>query len=164
MDIPWNQPVPDGLIGKVMDSCENDVYATEAVYDHLKADLMAREILAELSGLSVNTTAQNHTAKSVVAGNTKPQRSSVCTDWAKGARSDATLDSVAFEGYKYEMGKSTYKGDTVGEGGYVYAEPGIYEDVALIDVASMHPNSIRNLNAFGKYTKNFTDLVDARVA
>lgn len=164
MDIPWNQPVPDELIGKVMDYCENDVYATEAVYDHLKADLMAREILADLSGLSVNTTTQNHTAKIVFEGDNKPQKSFVYTNLATAERSDGTYDSVGFDGYKYEMGKSTYKGETVGEGGYVYAEPGIYEDVALIDVASMHPNSIRNLNAFGKYTKNFTDLVDARVA
>lgn len=52
----------------------------------------------------------------------------------------------------------------MGEGGYVYSEPGVYEDVALIDVASMHPTSIENLNLFGKYTKNFSDLKSARVA
>ena len=37
------------------------------------------------------------------------------------------------------MENHTYKGEEVGEGGYVYAEPGIYTNVALFDVASMHP-------------------------
>lgn len=164
MDIPWNQPVPDDMIQKVMEYCENDVYATEAVYDHLQADLMAREILADLSGLAVNATTQNHTAKIVFEGENKPQSSFVYTDLSTGERSDGTRDVVKFDGYKFDRGVSTYLGEKVGEGGYVYAEPGLYEDVALIDVASMHPNSIRNLNAFGKYTSNFTDLVDARVA
>src|SRR5699024_2437352 len=82
MDIPWNQPVPDGLIGKVVDYCENDVPATGVVYHHLKADLMAREILAALSGLAVNTTTQIHTAQIVFEGDNKPQKSSVYTDLA----------------------------------------------------------------------------------
>ena len=41
-----------------------------------------------------------------------------------------------FQGYKYENGVSTYKGEEVGEGGYVYAEPGIHKNVALLDIAS----------------------------
>ena len=62
------------------------------------------------------------------------------------------------------MGKSTYKGENPGEGGYVYAEPGMYENVAVLDVASMHPNSIIQLNAFGPYTEKFEDLIKARIA
>ena len=46
-----------------------------------------------------------------------------------------------FPGYKFDHGKSTYRGEEVGEGGYVYAEPGMYGNVALLDVASMHPHS-----------------------
>ena len=42
-----------------------------------------------------------------------------------------------FPGYKYENGKSTYRGEEVGEGGYVYAEPGMYGNVALLDISSM---------------------------
>jgi hypothetical protein len=69
-----------------------------------------------------------------------------------------------FPGYKYDFGKSTYKGVEVGEGGLVNAVPGMYSDVALLDVASMHPASIRALRAFGPYTDRFGDLVDARLA
>src|SRR5690606_31617178 len=73
--------------------------------------------------------------------------------------------SETFPGYKFEMGKSSYRDEEeVGEGGYVYAEPGMYENVALLDVASMHPTSIEQLDLFGEYTKNFSELKAARLA
>lgn len=70
----------------------------------------------------------------------------------------------AFPGYEYVKGKNMYRGIDVGKGGYVYAEPGIYTNVALLDVASMHPSSIIAMNSFGEYTKNFKDILDARIA
>lgn len=60
--------------------------------------------------------------------------------------------------------KNLYRGEDVGFGGYVYAEPGMYGRTVCFDVSGMHPASIRALNAFGEYTKNFGDLVDARLA
>jgi len=70
-----------------------------------------------------------------------------------------------FPGYKFENGKSTYRGEEVGEGGYVYAEPGIHHNVALLDVASMHPHSMITECLFGpKYTKRFMDIVQSRIA
>jgi hypothetical protein len=70
-----------------------------------------------------------------------------------------------FPGYKYEGGKSTYRGEEVGEGGYVYAEPGMYRNVALLDVASMHPSSVIAEKLFGDYyTARFKELLDARIA
>ena len=70
-----------------------------------------------------------------------------------------------FPGYKYEFGKSTYRGVEVGEGGLVRSEPGIHENVALLDVASMHPTSMICECLFGpKYTKRFKDIVDSRIA
>lgn len=70
----------------------------------------------------------------------------------------------AFPGYEFVNGKNIYRGTDVGKGGYVYAEPGMYGNIALLDVASMHPHSAINLNAFGEYTQHFKDLVDARIA
>ena len=59
---------------------------------------------------------------------------------------------------------SLYRGEEVGEGGYVYSEPGIYTDVALLDIASMHPSSIIAEQLFGPvYTKRFEDLVNTRI-
>ena len=76
----------------------------------------------------------------------------------------------SFPGYEFvqfgEDGKShnMYRGEDVGFGGYVYAEPGMYGRTICFDVAGMHPASIRALNCLGEYTKNFGDLVDARLA
>ena len=153
LDIPFDQPVPRELWGKVMDYCSNDVHSTKAVFRHLKQDFVARQILADLSGLPVNATTQKHTSRIIFKGDRNPQKSFIYTDL-----------SEEFPGYVYDFGKSTYCEEVTGEGGYVYAEPGFYEDVDVYDVASMHPTSIIKLEAFGHYTKNFKDLVDARLA
>lgn len=70
----------------------------------------------------------------------------------------------SFPGYEFVDGKNMFRGIDIGKGGYVYSEPGMYGNVALLDVASMHPNSAINLNAFGEYTSIFKDIVDARIA
>lgn len=153
LGLPWDQPVPKELWQKVIDYCINDVKATKAVFWARKGDFLARQILARLSGLSVNDTTQKHTAKIIFGEERNPQRDFVYTDLSKD-----------FPGYTYDRGVSTYRGETVGEGGYVYAEPGMYSNVALLDVASMHPTSISQLNLFGPYTRAFTELTAARLA
>lgn len=153
MDIPWDEPVPDDRVQDVVDYCCNDVVSEEAVFNARKGDFQARQILAELSGLAVNDTTQKHTAAIIFNGDRNPQRSFVYTHLDK-----------EFPGYKYEFGKSTYRGEVTGEGGYVYAEPGIYKNVVLLDVASMHPTSIEQLNLFGQYTPKFAALKAARIA
>lgn len=70
----------------------------------------------------------------------------------------------AFPGYEFIDGKNMFRGDDLGKGGYVYSEPGMYGNVALLDVASMHPNSAINLNAFGEYTQNYKDILNTRIA
>lgn len=55
-------------------------------------------------------------------------------------------------------GRNMFRGIDLGFGGYVYAEPGMYEHVALLDVQNMHGASIENLNLFGKYTQNYANL------
>lgn len=156
MEIPWDQPVPEELWESVVEYCCNDVISTEAVANARSQDFVARQILADLSGLPVNSTTNSHTAQIIFGKNKRPQGSHIYTDL-----------SEMFPGYEYNQKDklSTYRGDVVGEGGYVYAEPGIYENVALLDVASMHPTSIENLNLFGdEYTPRFADLKAARVA
>jgi hypothetical protein len=153
MDIPWDAPVPEELWSKVEEYCVNDVLGTEHVFNSRKEDFKAREILAELSGLTINHTTQNHTAKIIFGQDKNPKDSFVYTDL-----------STIFEGYKFDGKESLYRGEIVGEGGYVYAEPGFYEHVTVLDVASMHPTSIEQLNLFGKYTKNFSALKEARLA
>jgi energy-coupling factor transporter ATP-binding protein EcfA2 len=153
LDIPWDKPVPEDLWDKVVTYCQNDVMATEAVFKNRIQDFNARKILAELSGLSVNHTTQAHTAKIIFGDDKRPQDKFVYTDLSK-----------EFPGYIFDGKESYYKGEITGEGGYVYAEPGIYENVALLDVASMHPTSIECLDLFGPYTSRFADLKAARLA
>src|SRR5690606_13511529 len=154
LDIPWDQPVPEELWDKVVKYCENDVRTTEAVHKARKQDFVARQILADLSGLTVNDTTQKHTAKIIFGDDKRAHEQFIYTDL-----------SEQFPGYRFDAGKSTYKGEEPGEGGYVYAEPGMYDEVAVLDVASMHPTSIIELNLFGdKYTPRFAALVHARVA
>ncbi len=153
LDIPWDKPVPEELWPRVVEYCVNDVLGTEHVFDARAEDFKAREILSELSGLTINHTTQNHTAKIIFGSEKNPKDSFVYTDL-----------STIFKGYTFNGKESLYRGEIVGEGGYVYAEPGFYESVTLLDVASMHPTSIEQLDLFGKYTKNFSALKEARLA
>ena len=153
LGLPWDEPVPEELWPKVIEYCDNDVISTEVVFNARKQDFVARQILADLSGLTVNDTTQRHTAKIIFGNDRKPQSKFVYTDL-----------SEMFPGYKFEGGKSEYRGEDPGEGGYVYAEPGYYTAVALLDVASMHPTSIELLELFGEYTGRYTELVRARLS
>lgn len=153
--IPWDQPVPESQWDDIVEYCKNDVKTTELVFDHLASDWGARKILAALSGLSVNDTTNQHTCALVFGKERRPDKSKfVYTDL-----------SEMFPGYTFDKFKgSSYRGEDPGEGGYVYSEPGYYENVALLDVASMHPTSIEQLNLFGPYTQRYSELKRARVA
>ena len=153
LGLPWDQPVPEELWPKVAEYCDNDVISTEATFNARQADWVARLILSELSGLCPNETTQHHAAKIIFGDDPHPQDKFVYTNL-----------SEMFPGYKFENGKSTYRGEEVGEGGYVYAEPGMYTNVPIDDIASMHPTSIEELNLFGPYTQNFSDIKSARIA
>ena len=153
LDLPWHEPVKDEDIPRVVEYCVNDVVSLEAVHESRAGDYKARQILAELAGMSVNDTTQKLTARIIFGSDRNPQRGFKYTDLSK-----------EFPGYAYDRGRSSYRGEDPSEGGYVYAEPGMYQNVAVLDVASMHPTSIKNLNLFGEYTPNFVALLDARLA
>ena len=165
LGLPWDQPVPEEKWIEVAEYCDNDVIATEAVFDHLKGDWTARQILADLAGMTVNDTTNTLTTRIIFGKERNPKL--VYTDLATGEPSDPKYKRTdiitAFPGYEFKDGKNMYRGTDLGKGGYVYAEPGMYWNVALLDIASLHPNSIRAMNCFGEYTKNFTDILDARV-
>jgi hypothetical protein len=186
LGLPWDQPVPEKMWIKVAEYCDNDVLATEAVFNHLSADWTARQILADLAGMTVNDTTNTLTTKIIFGGNRKPQNkfnyrnlaepvldldiethnflSNAAPEMMKEPHGEAESVLPYFPGYKYENGKSTYRGEEIGEGGKVYAEPGMYGNVALLDVASMHPHSAIAECLFGvDFTKRFKEIVDGRV-
>lgn len=167
LGLPWDEPVPKALWDKVAEYCDNDVISTEETFHARKEDFIARQILADLSGLSLNASTQQHTAKIVFGEDRKPQEQFHYTDLSEmfpGYEFGVKKKEIA-SGRTVNVFESTYRGEITGEGGYVYAEPGMYYDVALLDVASMHPTSIEELELFGShYTKNFTALLKVRLA
>ena len=179
LGLPWDQPVAEELWEKVAEYCDNDVIATEAVFNARQSDFTARKILADVAEMTVNDTTNSLTTRIIFGRNRKPQDQFNYRDMGDLA---AIQDEIGdpydpeytcfdikgrpiFPGYIFESGKSTYRGEEVGEGGYVYAEPGMYRDIALLDIASMHPSSIVAENLFGnEYTQRFKDILDARLA
>lgn len=164
LGLPWDKPVDEKHWNLVGEYCDNDVISTEAVHKARIQDYNARLILSQISGLAPNATTQKHTERIIFGMDRNPQSKHIYTELATGVRTDGEVDHIKFPGYTYEMGRSHYKDILVGEGGYVYAEPGMYENVAVLDVASMHPTSIEELDLFGPYTKNFSGLKAARLA
>ena len=209
LGLPWDKPVPEEKWHQVAEYCDNDVFATEAVFNARQADWTARQILADIAGMTVNDTTNNLTTRIIFGGDKSPQSQfeyrfmgadekemleaygtyitydadlddhwSNGSDWKDGdsfERNKYTsfIDThhfsnvkmrPVFPGYSFDHGVSTYRGEVVGEGGYVYAEPGIHRHVALLDIASMHPSSIVAENLFGdEYTKRFKDILQARI-
>lgn len=209
LGLPWDQPVPEELWQKVAEYCDNDVIATEAVFNARKADFIARQIQVDLvkllhgiTNVTVNDTT-NTLSKRIIFGNNKsPQSVFNYRDLSKPVGSDRyeeyrlkfgddydfrVFDAEGvplyrsyvpgeklpagysilpfFKGYTFEFGKSVYLDETIGEGGRVYSEPGMYGNVWDGDIASQHPHSIIFECLFGpEFTKRFEEIVKARVA
>ena len=186
LGLPWDEPVPEERWIEVAEYCDNDVIATEAAWNYLSADWTARQILADLAGLTVNDTTNALTTKFIFGGNRKPQGEfcyrdlsqpvteldpevekflkNACPVMMSQKHGSAQSSLPYFEGYTFEGGKSIYRGEEVGEGGYVYAEPGMHTNVVLLDVASMHPHSLIAECLFGpEFTRRFKEIVDGRV-
>ena len=186
LGLPWDQPVPEELWQKVAEYCDNDVLATEAAWNYLQSDWTAREILADLAGMSVNDTTNTLTTRIIFGKNRNPQNefhyrnlaepvmdldeetyeflSEACPEMMSQTHGEAGSLLPYFPGYRYEGGVSIYRGEEVGEGGYVYAELGMYGNVALLDIASMHPHSTIAEVLFGvRYTRAYREIVEGRV-
>lgn len=177
LGLPWDQPVPEELWNKVAEYCDNDVIATEAVFNARKADFTAREILAVMAGMTVNDTTNSLTTRIIFGNDRTPQSQFNYRDMgdtnAIAVKNFVDPEYTVFDkdnrpifpGYVFDRGRSTYRDEEVGEGGYVYSEPGMYSNVALLDIASMHPSSIVAEELFGpKYTQRFKEILEARIA
>ena len=186
LGLSWDEPVPEELWHQVAEYCDDDVLALEAVFNHLSADFTARQILADLAEGTVNDTTNTLTGKIIFGNNRNPQGEfrhrnlaepvlelepdvkefleEIAPEMMKERHGEAKSLLPYFPGYKYEKGISTYRGEEVGEGGCVRAVPGIYGNVALLDIASQHPHSAMMEVIFGvRYTKAFHDIVYSRV-
>lgn len=171
MSIPWDKPAPKSMWNEIIDYCSNDVKSTEAVHKKNIGDFVAREILAEIANGKVNDTTNTLTTKFIFGNERHPKL--VYTNLKTGERSDGSFDPNiigAFPDYDYvwdnedKKYKNMFRGVDVSRGGYVYSEPGIWTNVALLDVKSLHPHSAVALKYFGEYTERFKEILDARIA
>lgn len=188
LGLPWDQPVPEELWTKVAEYCDDDVIATQAVFEANQGDFTAREILAELAGGTVNDTTNSLTTKFIFGRNRHPQDQFMYRDlsqpvtelpddvlaFLKEAKPEMMAEPFDgplgksllpyFPGYKFEFGKSTYRGEEVGEGGEVWASPGMYGRSQTEDIGSQHPNSLISECGFGpEYTRKFKEILDIRI-
>ena len=167
----WDQDVPEDKWDEVASYCTNDVLATEAVFNARHADWVTREILSDLTGLTVNDKTSSQIIRMIVGKEKHPRH--YYTDLATGERFDENNNSmgikdIGFPGYEFkklEDGKyhNMYRDDDLGKGGWVYAEPGMYYNVALLDVGNMHGASILAEQKFADKTKNYEDIRTARM-
>lgn len=114
LGMDWNKPVPEDKWPLVQSYCEDDVRATKAVFHHLKPDFEAREMLAKMSGLSVNNTTNQHTTKIIFGDVKNPQPEFNWPDLSE------TFPGYTFDDYAPKDKKSKYMGEYPGEGGYVW--------------------------------------------
>lgn len=168
LEFDWDAPLPKEDWARAAEYNRHDVDATEDVFKHLYADYEARISLSGLTDSPVSESTNSLSAKFLFGNERRPQDKFIYTDL-----------SERFPGYKYgyletevkhkdgsvtkkKTMHSEYRGEDPSEGGYVYSQPGVYEDTIEFDVRSMHPNSLINLNYFGPYTQRYAELVDAR--
>lgn len=227
LGMPWDKPVDPKLWDLVQSYCEDDVRATEAVFNHLREDFVARQGLANLSGLTPNDSTNQHTAQIIFGDAKNPQKEFPFPDLSE------TFPGYTFDKFADKDHKSKYLGEYPSEGGYVWVygmangdngpyygrriqwsmtgkdrleryrevyrsqdmdfdtmHPdlakrlegysydgadqfmpelpdktlgGMFGNVGLLDVTSLHPSSLEDLNFFGPYTKRFSDIKAARV-
>lgn len=86
LGFPWDEPVPEEFWPKVVEYCHNDVAATEATFNAREADFIARQILADLAGMTVNDTTNSLTTRIIFGNNRRPQDCFNYRDLAKEVR------------------------------------------------------------------------------
>lgn len=205
LGLPWDEPVPEELWSKVADYCVNDVLATNAAFYYLKGDWIARQILADITGMTVNDSTNSLSQRNIFGTERNPQREfnyrflgdpvgsdqydeyriKFGSDYNFRVFNDKGLPEYRdyipgevlpkgwsilpfFPGYTFDPHKKTdksiYMGEVIGEGGRVYAEPGIHGNVWDGDTTSQHPSSIIAEVLFGvDYTKAFQNIVKSRI-
>lgn len=186
LGLSWDEPVPEELWMKVAEYCDNDVIATEAAFYYLSADWTARQILADIAGMTVNDTTNTLTTRIIFGNEKNPQLEfhyrnlaepvyeldpdtlaflkEACPEMMATRHGEANSLLPYFPGYKSDRGVSTYRGEVTGEGGYAKGKPGIWRNVALLDITSMHPSTAIAECLFGpRFTRRFREIVVGRV-
>ena len=98
LGLPWDDPVDPSLWEKVADYCTNDVIATEAAFHYLKGDWVARQILADITGMTVNDTTNTLSQRIIFGKDRNPQSKFNYRDLSQPVGSDR------YEEYRRKFG------------------------------------------------------------
>ena len=105
LGLPWDKPVPKDMWETVAKYCDNDVYATEAVFNARQADFVARQIQVDLvkllhgvTDVCVNDTTNTLSTKIIFGNNRKPQSVFNYRDMSK------PVGSNQYEEYREKFG------------------------------------------------------------
>lgn len=88
LGLPWDEPVDPSIWNKVAEYCRNDVVSTEAAFYYLKGDWIARQILADIAGMTVNASTNSLSQRIIFGNDRKPQSQFNYRDLAKPVGSD----------------------------------------------------------------------------
>ena len=176
LGLPWDKPVDEKLWPQVEKYCCYDVEATRTLWFATQPEFKAREILAELTGMTVNESTNELSQQLIFGDEQNPQidfnyrfmgecePGHTCKMEDDGVTCVQDDGKIIFPGYNFDGFNSSYLDvDKVGEGGYIFYEPGMYDDVWTFDVSGQHPASIIAEKLFGdEYTAVFADIVKLR--
>ena len=110
LGLPWDKPVPEDMWETVARYCDNDVIATEAVFNKRQADFVARQIQVDLvkllhgiADISVNDTTNTLSTKIIFGNNRKPQSVFNYRDMSKPVGSDRYEEYIEKFGPDYKF-------------------------------------------------------------
>ena len=103
LGLPWDEPVDPKLWDKVAGYCVNDVVATEAAFHYLKGDWIAREILASITGMTVNDTTNSLSQRIIFGNDRNPQSKFNYRDLSKPVGSDQYEEYAEKFGHAYNF-------------------------------------------------------------
>lgn len=188
----FDMPVPKDKWDEFASYCENDVLATDALFNFTHGQYLAREMFARLAHGTPNDSTNKLTDKYIKGDADHIEL--VYTDFTTGKQyGDGvpfTLEPIDYDTYislgddwtgvepvntnhfpgyhwvRFPDGSlhNMFRGVDMGKGGYVYNNPGMYFRAVTRDSASHHPSSIEALNLFGKQTPRYSRLKTGRYA
>lgn len=108
--LKWDEKVPDELWDKVIEYCEYDVLATEAVFNARKGDFIARQMQVDIckklhgiTNVSVNDTTNTLSTKIIFGNNRNPQSEFNYRDLSKPVSYKDYLKYRDKFGYSYQF-------------------------------------------------------------
>lgn len=154
---PWDQPLAKEKWQRCVEYCLSDVIWTEILFrsKYGQEAYAARKIMSSITDLPINTKTQTLAEKFLFGDDPRPQDKFVWYDL------DSEFPGYTFE--KFRSPQSLYHGRNPSEGGYVASKPGVYRNVMLRDIESLHPHSAIAIKYFGPYAPKFEALVKCRM-